>query len=119
MVSRVTDAARFEAGDELPASGWRNGKRASAVANCAASRLTSSATIGAGAVLTSGRSPIAIRDASWLSLEDPMYLGSSLRCAEAEDLTFRRKPGGPRPVHRFIGQTGLVVQAADRTSALL
>ena len=60
MTSRVTVMPRLESGDDRPLKGLRNGTRASAVAKCPASSETSSATIGAGAVFTSGRLPIAM-----------------------------------------------------------
>ncbi len=60
MVSRVTEMPKFDRGEDLPEKGWRNGTRASAVANWPASSDTSNATIGGDAVFTSGRSPIAM-----------------------------------------------------------
>lgn len=60
MTSRVTVMPKLESMDESPAKGRRNGTRARAVAKWAARSDTSSATIGAGAVLTSGRLPIAM-----------------------------------------------------------
>ena len=61
MTSLVTVMPRLESGDESPEKGRRNGTRARAVAKCAASSDTSSATIGARAVFTSGRFPMAMR----------------------------------------------------------
>jgi hypothetical protein len=60
MTSRVTVMPRFERSEDSPEKGRRKGTRASAVAKCAARSDTSSATIGAGAVFTSGRFPIAM-----------------------------------------------------------
>src|ERR1700723_924809 len=60
MTSRVTVMPRLESGDDRPVKGLRNGTRARAVAKCPASNETSSATIGARAVATSGRFPIAM-----------------------------------------------------------
>ena len=59
MTSRVTVMPKLDNGDDWPRKGWRNGTRAKAVAKCPASNETSSATIGARAVSTSGRFPIA------------------------------------------------------------
>ena len=60
MTSRVTVMPKLESGEESPEKGCRNGTRAKAVAKWPASSDTSSATIGAGAVFTSGRLPIAM-----------------------------------------------------------
>ena len=60
MTSRVTVMPRLDQGDDWPAKGRRNGTRARAVAKCPASNDTSNATIGALAVCTSGRFPIAM-----------------------------------------------------------
>ena len=60
MTSRVTAMPKLERIDESPAKGRRQGTRARAAAKCAASSDTSNATIGAGAVCTSGRFPIAM-----------------------------------------------------------
>src|ERR1700722_8088644 len=59
MTSLVTVMPRLESGDDRPVKGLRNGTRARAVAKCPASNETSRATIGARAVATSGRFPIA------------------------------------------------------------
>src|ERR1700683_926926 len=60
MTSRVTAVPKLESTDESPAKGRRHGTRARAAPKCAARSDTSNTTIGAGAVFTSGRSPIAM-----------------------------------------------------------
>ena len=105
MTSRVTVMPKLESSDESPAKGRRHGTRASAAAKCAASSDTSNATIGLGAVFTSGRFPIAMG----------VRLPRPGRNVNTATLAARRRSAGSFPAaarwHR-VEREGVTVRAA-------
>ena len=106
MTSRVTVMPRLESGEESPEKGWRKGTRAKAVAKWPASSDTSNATIGAGAVATSGRLPIAM--AVTLPRLDakvnPPSPAEPARTCDRTTAASAGRPGPARPSHHSFGR---------------